>query len=198
MWMDLAAAVIVERAVNAMGGNPHVVPARRGEHVHHPNMKGRIVALDARASGRARHGVAATGHFPGSLRSHGPSSRRRGTAAGSVVVNGYDRSRWPHERAGLYRVRIVAGNREQCMGRGLGAVADLGYRRAVSNAVSGRAGDAKWSRAAALLNAARRAENRIQASRWTRCDMPRRWTTSRPDACRKRSLGDTRLRCAAK
>jgi single-stranded-DNA-specific exonuclease len=155
----LASAVIVERAVEALGGIPHVLPVRRGEHVHHPQMKRRIEAL------RPEHLVvldmgsrpqAILPGLPTLLVDHHHAGA--GLPPGAVVVNGYDREPVAPTSVLAYVVcRTISAVEGSAWLAALGAVADLGSAAAFRDVLGIRAGGARWSRAASLLNAARRA-----------------------------------------
>lgn len=157
----LGAAVIVERAVNALGGIPHVLPVRRGEHVHHPLMQRRIEAL------RPGHLVVLDmGSRPQVILPGLPTlvvdhhHAGAGLPPGAVVVNGYDRPPVAPTSVLAYVVcREIPAVERSAWLAALGAIADLGSAAAFRDVLGIRAGGARWSRAASLLNAARRAES---------------------------------------
>ena len=157
----LAAAVIVERAVKALGGIPHVLPVRRGEHVHHPDMKRRVEAL------RPQHLVVVDmGSRPQPILPGLPTlivDHHDGTAGfppGVVVVNGYDREPVAPASVLVFVVcRTIPAVESSAWLAALGAVADLGSASAFRRLLGIRAGGAEWRRAASLLNAARRVED---------------------------------------
>ena len=156
----LASAVIVERAVNAVGGIPHVLPVHRGEHVHHPRMKRRIEAL------RPEHLVVLDmGSRPQAILPGLPTlvvdhhHAEAGLPPGAVVVNGYNREPVaPTSVLAFIVCRTIPAVESIAWLAALGAVADLGSASAFRDVLGIRAGGARWSRAASLLNAARRAE----------------------------------------
>ena len=156
----LAAAVIVERTVNALGGTPHVLPVRRGEHVHHPAMKRRIealhpsflVVLDMGSRPQVIHPT-----LPTLVVDHHHAGA--GLPPGAVVVNGYDRSPVAPTSVLAYLVcRTLHDGDGSAWLAALGAIADLGSASSFRDALGIRAGGTTWRRAVSLLNAARRAE----------------------------------------
>lgn len=157
----LAAAVIMERAVVASGGAAHVVPVRRGEHVHHPGMRERLAALEPRFLIVVDMGSRPQPILPGTptlLIDH--HDARAGLPPGAVVVNGYDRPPVAPTSVLAYLVsRTIPAVKSSAWLGALGAVADLGSASAFRDVLGIRAGGARWSRAVALLNAARRAES---------------------------------------
>ena len=88
----LAAAAIVERAAQMLGGVPHILPARRGEHVHRQSMQARIRTLKP-----ASLIVVDMGSRPDPILPDTPTlivdhhHASRGVPPGAVVVNGFDR-----------------------------------------------------------------------------------------------------------
>jgi single-stranded-DNA-specific exonuclease len=156
----LTSAVIVERAVDALGGVPHVVPVQRGEHVHHPDMKRRIEAL-----GPQHLVVLDMGSRPEPILPGIPTlvvdhhHAGAGVPPGAVVVNGYDRGPVaPTSVLAFIVCRTIPGIQSSAWLAALGAVADVGSASAFRAVLGFSAGGAKWTRAAALLNAARRAK----------------------------------------
>ena len=156
----LTSAVILERAVKAVGGSPHVLPVRRGEHAHHPRMKERIQAL------RPQHLVVLDmGSRPQVILPGLPTlvvdhhHAANGLPPGAVVVNGYDRAPVAPTSVLAYVVcRTIPGLDTAAWLGALGAVGDLGSAAAFRGLLGIRAGGARWSRAASLINAARRAD----------------------------------------
>lgn len=157
----LASAVIVERAVNAIGGIPSVLPVRRGEHVHHREMKRRIEALDPQHLVVLDMGSRPQGILPGLptlVVDHHYAGA--GLPPGAVVVNGYDREPVAPTSVLAYVVcRTISGIESSAWLAALGAVADLGSAAPFRDLLGIRVGGKRWSRAASLLNAARRVEN---------------------------------------
>ena len=156
----LASAVIVERAVHAVGGIPRALPVRRGEHVHHPEMKRRIEALHPRHLVVLDMGSRPQAIIPGLptlIVDHHHAGA--GLPPGAVVVNGYDREPVAPTSVLAYVVcRTISSVESSAWLAALGAVADLGSASPFRDLLGVRTGGARWSRAASLLNAARRAE----------------------------------------
>jgi single-stranded-DNA-specific exonuclease len=155
----LTAAVIVERAVNALGGFSHVLPARRGEHVHHPVMKRRVSALDPE-----RLVVLDMGSRPQAILPDLPTlvidhhHAAAGLPSGAVVVNGFDRE--PVATASVLAFvvgRSIPAVESSAWLAALGAVGDLGTAAPFRSVLGLSGSTGKWTRAVALLNAARRA-----------------------------------------
>jgi single-stranded-DNA-specific exonuclease len=154
----LAAAVIVERTVKALGGNPHVLPVPRGEHVHHPHMKARL-----KSRGPGHLVVLDMGSRPQAILPGVPTliidhhHAGAGMPPGAVVVNGYDRSPVAPTSVLAYVVcRTISVVEDSAWLAALGAIADLGSAAAFRDVLGIRAGGARWTRATSLLNAARR------------------------------------------
>ncbi len=156
----LAAAVIVERALTTLGGAPHVLPAARGEHVHHPDMLRRIHALRPSCLIVVDMGSRPQPILPGTptlIVDHHHAAA--GVPPGAVVVNGYDRQpAAPSSVLAHVVCRTFPGNESGAWLAALGAVADLGSAGPFRNLLGIRSGGSRWTRAAALLNAARRAD----------------------------------------
>ncbi len=154
----LAAAVIVERALTALGGAPHVLPARRGEHVHHSNMLGRIRALGPSCLIVVDMGSRPQPILPGTptlIVDHHHAAA--GVPPGAVVVNGYDRQPVAPSSVLAHVVcRTVPGDDSRAWLAALGAIADLGSAAPFRGVLGIGAGGSRWTRAAALLPAARR------------------------------------------
>jgi single-stranded-DNA-specific exonuclease len=156
----LTSAVIVERAVNARGGTVCIVPVRRGEHIHHPLMRGRIerlrpqrlVVLDMGSRPQA-----ILPELPTLVLDHHDASA--GGPPGALVVNGYDRPPVAPTSVLAYIVcRTIPSLQRSAWLGALGAVADLRSADAFRDVLGIRASGSAWRRAASLLNAARRAE----------------------------------------
>ncbi len=156
----LAAAVIVERALTTLGGAPHVLPAARGEHVHHPDMLRRIHALRPSCLIVVDMGSRPQPILPGTptlIVDHHHAAA--GVPPGAVVVNGYDRQpAAPSSVLAHVVCRTFPGSESGAWLAALGAVADLGSAGPFRNLLGIRSGGSRWTRAAALLNAARRAD----------------------------------------
>ena len=81
-----------------------------------------------------------------------------GVPPGALVLNGYDREPVAPTSVLSYLVcRTLPGSQSSAWLGALGAVADLGSASAFHDILGIRAGGARWTRAASLLNAARRA-----------------------------------------
>jgi single-stranded-DNA-specific exonuclease len=156
----LAAAVIVERALTTLGGAPHVFPAPRGEHVHHSNMLRRLDALRPSCLIVVDMGSRPQPILPGTptlIVDHHHAAA--GVPPGAVVVNGYDRQPVAPSSVLAHVVcRTVPGDDSRAWLAALGAIADLGSAAPFRPVLGIRAGGHRWTRAAALLNAARRAD----------------------------------------
>ena len=155
----LTSAVIVERALRAIGAEPEVIPVRRGEHVHAEAMLNRIRALQP-----ARLIVLDMGSRPEPLLpeiktlliDHHEASR--GVPPGALVVNGFDRP--PVAPTSVLAFTVTAelpGGRESAWLASLGAVADLGSAAPFVHLLEHRVSVTAARKASALLNAARRA-----------------------------------------
>ena len=155
----LAAAVIVERTLADLGATPHVLPARRGEHVHRDSMRARIEELAPSALVVVDMGSRPEPILPGLptlvIDHHHAAA---GLPPGAVVVNGFDRP--PVAPASVLAWVVCRGLAPGDAGAwlaALGAVADFGSARAFEGLLGVRAGGAAWTKAVGLLNAARRA-----------------------------------------
>ena len=155
----LSAAVIVERTVAALGGVPYVLPVRRGEHVHHPEMKRRIGALRPEHLVVLDMGSRPEPIVPGlSTLVIDHHHADAGLPPGALVVNGYDRDPVATTSVLAFVVcRTVTAVEGSLWLAALGAVADLGSAAAFRDLLGIRATGTKWTRATSLLNAARRA-----------------------------------------
>lgn len=155
----LASAVILERALAALDGESRVLPARRGEHVHRSSMKSRI-----RATGASRLLVADMGSRPEPILPDTPTliidhhHAAAGVPPGAIVVNGYDR---PPVAPSSVLAFVVCRGIATIAGSGwlaeLGAVADLGSAAPFRTLLPEPSRGVRWTAAASLLNAARRA-----------------------------------------
>ena len=156
----LAAAVIVERALTTLGGAPHVLPAARGEHVHHSYMLRRIHALRPSCLIVVDMGSRPQPILPGTptlIVDHHHAAA--GVPPGAVLLNGYDRPPVAPSSVLAHVVcRTIPGNDSSAWLAALGAIADLGSAGPFRNVLGVRSGGGRWTRAAALLNAARRAD----------------------------------------
>ena len=155
----LTGATIFERAVTACNGVPFVVLARRGEHVHRDSMRRRILT---RRPGRLI--VVDMGSRPEPILPAIPTlivdhhEATRGYPPGAVVVNGFDRPPVaPSSVLAHVICRVCPAVRNTGWLAALGAVADLGSAASFRELLGVKGTGAKWTRTAALLNAARRA-----------------------------------------
>ena len=157
----LSSAVIVERALDALGADRDVVPLRRGETVHTEAMKERIRELRP-----ARLIVLDTGSRPEPLSYDVPTlmidhhDASKGLPPDALVVNGFDAS--PVAPTSVLAFVVCAetrGIRESAWLGGLGAVADLGSAAPFVELLGTKVPVTAARKAAALLNAARRAPN---------------------------------------
>jgi hypothetical protein len=155
----LTSAVIVERAVNAIGGLSYVLPTRRGEHVHHPVMRGGVLALRPDRLVVLDIGSRPQPILPGLptlLIDHHYASA--GLPADATVLNGYDRQPVATTSVLAFIVgRAFPPVERSAWLAALGAVADLGTAAPFRAVLGLSGGGAKWNQAVALLNAARRA-----------------------------------------
>ena len=153
----LAAAVLVERTLEALGARPRVVPARRGEHIHHASMQARVRTA-------ARLVVLDMGSRPAPIMPGLPTlivdhhDASLGVPPGAVVVNGYDAP--PVAPAAVLAYSVCAplapldGSEWLAV---LGAIADLGSAADFAPLVGAPGAKSAFTAAASLLNAARRA-----------------------------------------
>lgn len=155
----LAAAVIVERTLAGLGASPQVVPARRGEHVHRQSMQARLLALTPSSLV-----VVDMGSRPEPILRDIPTlivdhhHAARGLPPDAVIVNGFDRPPAAPSSVLAYVVCRTIGRIEKSAWLGaLGAIADLGTAAPFRDLLGVRAGGTAWTKAVALLNAARRA-----------------------------------------
>jgi single-stranded-DNA-specific exonuclease len=154
----LCAAVIVERAL-AGASRVQTIPARRGEHVHQSGMRDRIRATGPQALVVLDMGSRSGAILPGVptlvIDHHNPE---RGVPPDAIVVNGYDRELVaPTSVLAFIVCRALAQDGDTAWLATLGAVADLGTAGPFAERIGIPRGGAAWARAAALLNAARRA-----------------------------------------
>ncbi len=155
----LSAAAIVLRALAARGVAAEPLPARRGEHVHQDAMRARIAALvpDALI-------VVDMGTRPGAILRGLPTlvidhhDGTAGTPVGAVIVNGYDRPPVAPSSVLAYLVcrHISEVQRAAWLGA-FGAIADLGTAAPFAPLLEVEVRGNAWSKAVALVNAARRA-----------------------------------------
>ena len=155
----LSAAVIVLRALDARGVAPEPLPARRGEHVHHRAMQARITALAPDSLI-----VVDMGSRPDPIVEGLPTlvidhhDATAGVPPHAVVVNGYHRPPVATSSVLAYVVcRHVEGIESAAWLAALGAIADLGTAAPFASLLGFEARGSAWSKAASLINAARRA-----------------------------------------
>ena len=155
----LCAAMLMLRGLKALGVSAQPLPARRGEHVHQDVMRARMRALAPEALI-----VVDTGTRPGAILDSVPTlvvdhhDAAGGVPSGALLVNGYDREPVAPSSVLAYVIcRDFPGVRSLAWLAALGAVADLGTAAPFAQLLDLDARGTAWSRAAALLNAARRA-----------------------------------------
>ena len=157
----LTAAVIVERALREIDAAVAVLPVRRGENVHSRSMQARVEEQDP-----ARLVVLDMGSRPEPLLPALPTliidhhDATRGVPPGAFVVNGFDRDPVaPASVLAFVVASVVPAARKSAWLAALGAVADLGSATAFANLLQVSVSVTQARKAAALLNAARRAPN---------------------------------------
>lgn len=155
----LSAAVIVLRALAARGIDGEPIPARRGEHVHQDSMRRRIAARAPDALI-----VVDMGSRPGSILKGLPTlvidhhDATAGTPDGAVIVNGYDREPVAPSSVLAYVVcSHMSEVRSSAWLGAFGAIADLGTAAPFASLLELTVRGGAWSKAVALVNAARRA-----------------------------------------
>jgi hypothetical protein len=155
----LTSAVIIERALASLGSEVSVLPVRRGEHVHSPAMRERILAQDPQ-----RLVVLDMGSRPEAVFPRIPTlivdhhDATKGLPPGALVVNGFDRKPVaPTSVLAFVVAEVVPGPRETGWLAALGAVADLGSAAPFAKLLDTRISVTQARKAASLLNAARRA-----------------------------------------
>ena len=155
----LSAAVIVLRALAARGIAAKPLIAKRGEHVHQEAMQRRIAALTPDAlivvDMGTRPGPILKGLRTLIIDHHDGTA---GAPEGAVIVNGYDREPVAPSSVLAYVLcrHIPEVQRSAWLGA-FGAVADLGTAAPFAPLLGLEVHGTAWSRAVALVNAARRA-----------------------------------------
>lgn len=155
----LASAVIIERGLLAVDADVEVMPVRRGEHVHTGGMRDRIRSVDP-----ARLIVLDMGSRPEPILPGLPTllidhhDASRGLPPGALVVNGFDRPPVAPTSVLAYiaAAHLPGGSKSRWLAA-LGAVADLGTSAPFIHVIGERVSVTPARKAAALLNAARRA-----------------------------------------
>ena len=157
----LTSAVIVERALHELGAQISTLPVRRGEHIHSPSMRQRVRARDPE-----RLIVLDMGSRPEPVLAGPPTliidhhDAARGLPPDALVVNGFNREPVaPTSVLAFVVCSKVSAMRDAAWLAALGAVADLGSAASFDNLLAVKVGVTHARKAAALLNAARRAPN---------------------------------------
>jgi single-stranded DNA-specific DHH superfamily exonuclease len=155
----LSAAVIVTRALSTRGVEVETLPARRGEHVHQDVMRARLASLSPDALVVLDMGMRAgpiVEGIPTLVIDHHDGVA--GRPSGAVVVNGFDREPVaPSSVLAFVVCRHIPELERAAWLAALGAVADLGTAAPFAGLLGIEPRGAAWARAAALLNAGRRA-----------------------------------------
>jgi hypothetical protein len=155
----LSAAVIAMRALGKPGVIVEPLPARRGEHVHRDAMRERIASLRPDAlivlDMGTRPAPIVEG-LPTLVIDHHDASG--GIPPGVIMVNGCDREPVAPSSVLAYQVcRHVSGLEHSKWLAAFGAVADLGTAAPFASLLDLQPRGSAWSKAVALVNAARRA-----------------------------------------
>ena len=155
----LSAAVIVLRALAARGVVAKPLIAKRGEHVHQEAMQRRIAALAPDAlivvDMGTRPGPILKGLRTLIIDHHDGTA---GAPPGAVIVNGYDREPVaPASVLAYVLCRHISEVEHSAWLGAFGAVADLGTAAPFAPLLGIEVRGSAWSKAVALVNAARRA-----------------------------------------
>lgn len=152
----LTSAVIMERALQGICADVVLLPVRRGEHAHSESMRARIGAVDPE-----RLIVLDLGSRPSPIVAELPTliidhhNAAAGVPPDAIVVNGWDRE--PVATSSVLTFVVTGARPVDAWLAALGAVADLGRATAFASMLGRMPAARTASKAASLLNAARRA-----------------------------------------
>lgn len=155
----LCGGLILKRLLEAHRIPTAVVISARGEHIHATSMRRKVMDTCADALVVVDMGTRAAPisvGLPTLVVDHHDDSG--GVPPDALVVNGFGRPPVATSSVLAYALAAeVPGADQWCWIGALGAIADLGTSAAFASLLPCRAGGRRWSRAVALLNAARRA-----------------------------------------